>query len=51
MKIVSYNIRKAVGRDRRRRPARILQVLNDIAGDVVILQEADLPLGPAAQPD
>lgn len=52
MKIVSYNIRKAIGRDRRRRPARILQVLNDIAGDVVILQEADLRLGarPSALP-
>ena len=45
MKIASYNIRKAVGLDRRRDPARILKVLNDIGADVAVLQEADLRLG------
>ncbi|MBN9889579.1 endonuclease/exonuclease/phosphatase family protein [Salipiger abyssi] len=52
MKIASYNIRKAVGLDRRRDPARILKVLNGIGADVVMLQEADLRLGarPAAIP-
>ncbi|MDO6584479.1 metal-dependent hydrolase [Salipiger sp. 1_MG-2023] len=46
MKIVSYNIRKALGTDRRRDPARILSVLNGIGADVALLQEADLRLGP-----
>jgi endonuclease/exonuclease/phosphatase family metal-dependent hydrolase len=45
LKIASYNIRKAVGRDRRRDPARILGVLADIDADVVVLQEADRRLG------
>ena len=46
MKIASYNIRKALGTDRRRDPARILKVLNQIDADAVLLQEADLRLGP-----
>ncbi|ANT59758.1 metal-dependent hydrolase [Salipiger sp. CCB-MM3] len=46
LKIASYNIRKAMGIDRRRDPARILQVLGQIDADVVVLQEADLRLGP-----
>ncbi|GGG66921.1 diguanylate cyclase [Salipiger pallidus] len=46
MKVASYNIRKAMGTDRRRDPARILRVLNEIGADVVLLQEADLRLGP-----
>jgi len=46
VRIASYNIRKAVGTDRRRDPARILKVLNRIEADVVMLQEADLRLGP-----
>ncbi|MCR8548009.1 endonuclease/exonuclease/phosphatase family protein [Salipiger sp. P9] len=52
LKLASYNIRKAVGLDRRRDPARILTVLNGIGADVVMLQEADLRLGarPAAIP-
>ncbi|MBV7409497.1 endonuclease/exonuclease/phosphatase family protein [Maritimibacter sp. DP1N21-5] len=52
MKVASYNIRKAVGRDRRRDPARILDVLNTLDADVVVLQEADKRLGqrPAALP-
>lgn len=52
MKIASYNIRKALGTDRRRDPARILKVLNQIDADAVLLQEADLRLGarPTALP-
>ncbi|MCU4653251.1 endonuclease/exonuclease/phosphatase family protein [Roseibacterium sp. SDUM158016] len=45
LKIASYNIRKAVGRDRRRDPARILGVLCELDADVVVLQEADRRLG------
>lgn len=52
MKIVSYNIRKAVGRDRRRDPGRILDVIAGTSADVVVLQEADQRLGarPSALP-
>ncbi|OIP83242.1 MAG: metal-dependent hydrolase [Rhodobacterales bacterium CG2_30_65_12] len=46
MKLASYNIRKAVGLDRRRDPGRILDVLNHIGADVIVLQEADKRLGP-----
>ena len=41
----SYNIRKAVGLDRRRDPDRILAILNEIGADVVALQEADRRFG------
>ena len=41
----SYNIRKAVGIDRRRDPDRILAILNEIDADVVALQEADRRFG------
>jgi endonuclease/exonuclease/phosphatase family metal-dependent hydrolase len=41
----SYNIRKAIGLDRRRNPERILAVLREIDADVVALQEADRRLG------
>ena len=45
LKVASYNIRKAVGLDWRRRPARVLDVLNEIAADVVALQEVDRRFG------
>lgn len=45
MIVASYNIRKAVGADRRRRPDRILDVLAEIDADVVVLQEADRRFG------
>lgn len=45
IKVASYNIHKAVGTDRRRSPARILEVLNEIGADIVALQEADLRFG------
>ncbi len=44
----SYNIRKAVGGDYRRRPERILDVLAEIGPDIVVLQEADRRLGARA---
>ncbi len=40
-KLISYNIRKAIGRDGKRNPDRIVDVLNTAAADIVILQEAD----------
>ncbi len=46
LRIASYNIRKAVGTDRRRRPERILQIIHDLNADIVVLQEADMRLGP-----
>ena len=39
--LTSYNIRKAIGRDGKRNPKRIVDVLNATAADIVILQEAD----------
>ncbi len=48
IKVASYNIHKGVGTDRRRDPARILNVLNEIGADVVCLQEADLRFGTRA---
>ena len=45
VKITSYNIRKAIGTDRVRRPIRILNVLEEIDADIVILQEADHRFG------
>jgi len=43
--VASYNIRKAIAPDRRRRPERILEVLGEIGADVVLLQEADRRFG------
>ncbi|MBO9670220.1 MAG: endonuclease/exonuclease/phosphatase family protein [Sphingobium sp.] len=45
IKVASYNIRKAIGTDRRRSPDRIIEVLNEIGADVVALQEADRRFG------
>ena len=46
LRLASYNIRKAVGLDWRRDPARTLQVIGGLGADVVALQEADKRLGP-----
>ena len=43
--IASYNMRKAIGTDRRRNPHRVLEVLQEIDADVVALQEADKRFG------
>ena len=45
IRVASYNIRKAIGTDRRRAPLRILDVLNEIDADVIALQEADRRFG------
>ncbi len=51
-RIASYNLQKCVGLDLRRRPDRSLQVIEALAAEVVVLQEADkrLPPRPAALP-
>ena len=43
--VASYNMRKAIGTDRRRDPHRVLQVLKELRADVVALQEADKRFG------
>lgn len=45
IRVASYNIHKSVGLDRKRRPERILEVLNEINADVVALQEVDRRTG------
>lgn len=45
IKVASYNIHKAVGTDRLRKPDRIIEVLNEMNADVVALQEADRRFG------
>ena len=45
MIVASYNIRKAIGSDRKRNPDRILEVLRELDADVVALQEADRRFG------
>lgn len=43
--VASYNMRKAIGTDRRRDPMRTLEVLREIDADVIALQEADRRFG------
>lgn len=43
--VASYNMRRAIGLDRRRDPGRVLRVLQEIDADVVALQEADKRIG------
>lgn len=43
--LASYNIQKAVGRDLRRNPERVLRVIKETGADVVVLQEADRRFG------
>ena len=43
--VASYNIRKAIAPDRRRRPERILEILTEVGADIVLLQEADRRFG------
>ena len=45
IRVASYNIRKAIGADRRRRPERTLDVINEIDADIIALQEADRRFG------
>ncbi|HEY0148826.1 MAG TPA: endonuclease/exonuclease/phosphatase family protein [Allosphingosinicella sp.] len=48
IRVASYNMRKAIGTDRRRKPERTLDVLNELGADVVALQEADRRFGARA---
>ncbi len=50
LRVASYNIRKCIGLDRRRRPGRTLDVIAALDADVLALQESDRRLGnrPAA---
>lgn len=52
IRIASYNMRKARGLDQQRKPERTCEVINGLAADVIVLQEADKRLGqrPAALP-
>ncbi|MGQ5702021.1 endonuclease/exonuclease/phosphatase family protein [Sandaracinobacteroides sp. A072] len=43
--MASYNIRKAVGSDLRRRPDRIMTVLSEIDASIAVVQEADRRFG------
>jgi endonuclease/exonuclease/phosphatase family metal-dependent hydrolase len=43
--LATYNMRKAVGLDRKRDPHRILQVLEEVNADIISLQEADRRTG------
>lgn len=45
LRVASYNIRKAIGTDRRRSPERVLEVLGELDADVIALQEADRRFG------
>lgn len=45
IKVASYNMRKSIGTDRRRRPERTLEVLCEVDADIVALQEADRRFG------
>lgn len=52
LRVLSYNIHKCVGLDRRRDPHRVAGVIRDIAPAIAVLQEVDRRLGsrPAALP-
>ena len=45
IRVACYNMRKAIGTDRRRRPERTIEVLNELDADVIALQEADRRFG------
>ena len=45
IRVASYNMRKAIGTDRRRKPERTIEVLNELGADVIALQEADRRFG------
>ena len=48
IRVASYNMRKAIGTDRRRKPERTIDVLNELGADVIALQEADRRFGARA---
>lgn len=46
LRVASYNIQKCIGMDMRRRPDRIMRVLEGMKASIVVLQEADKRLAP-----
>ncbi len=46
LRIVTYNIHRCIGRDRRYLPGRIGRVLAETSGDLLALQEVPLPVTP-----
>lgn len=46
LRIATYNIRKALGTDRRRDPERVMRVIAGLEADILCLQEADKRLPP-----
>ena len=48
IRVASYNMRKAIGTDRKRRPERTIDVLNELDADIIALQEADRRFGSKA---
>src|SRR3546814_14711530 len=45
VRVASYNIRKAIGTDRRRVPGRVIDGRNELDADISALQEADRRFG------
>ena len=41
LRVITYNIHRAIGLDRRFQPARIINILRDHNADIVLLQEVD----------
>ncbi len=48
LSVATYNIRKSVGTDWRRRPERVLGVIRELHADIVALQEVDRRFGTRA---
>ncbi len=48
LRLASYNIRKCIGLDRRRRPDRVLEVMQAVGADLLVLQEVDRRFGARA---
>ena len=48
LKVASYNIRKAIGLDRKRDPERIISVLREVDADIIAIQEVDRRVGARA---
>ena len=46
LRLASYNIHKCVGTDTKRRPERILDVVNALGADIIALQEVDRRFSP-----
>ena len=45
IRVATYNIRKCVGLDWKRKPERVVGVIDELGADIVVLQEADRRFG------